>query len=107
MNNYILLLFNPIHALNTRYLAKVFGVVRDNGQIIKVDFAVKRTTIITMLHHLIVLFSFFCFRPNTCQFKKFSLTFFCRKCCCLFFGHNQFVGQPLTIVLRERKPLQK
>ena len=74
--------------------------------IIKVDFTVKRTTIITMLHHLIVLFSFFCFRPNTCQFKKFSLTFFCRKCCCLFFGHNQFVGQPLTIVFRERKSLQ-
>ena len=34
MNNYILLLFNPIHTLNTRYLAKVFGVVRDNGQAI-------------------------------------------------------------------------
>ena len=34
MNNYILLLFNPIHALNTRYLAKVLGVVRDNGQAI-------------------------------------------------------------------------
>ena len=64
MNNDILLLFNPIHALDTRYLAKVLGVVRDNSQIIKVDFTVKRTTIITMLHHLIVLFSFFCFRPR-------------------------------------------
>ena len=34
MNNDILLLFNPIHALDTRYLAKVLGVVRDNRQTI-------------------------------------------------------------------------
>ncbi len=33
--------------------------------IIKVDFTVKRTPIVAMLHHLVVLLSLFCFRPNT------------------------------------------
>ena len=47
--------------------------------IIKGDFTVKRTFIVAMLQHLIVLLSFFCFRPNASHFKKFCLTFFCRK----------------------------
>ncbi len=74
--------------------------------IIKIDFTIKRTTIIAMLQHLIVFLAIFRFRPNTSQTEKTSLTLFCRKFWLFVFGHNQLVGQPLTVALRERKTLQ-
>ncbi len=74
--------------------------------IVKVDFTVKRTSIIAMLHHLVVCFTFFRFRPNAGHLQELCLPLFCRKFCRLFFWHNQLICQPLTITLRERKPLQ-
>ena len=74
--------------------------------IIQIDFTMKRTTIIAMLHHLIVLLAFFCFRPDASQTEETSLALFCRKFSLFVFRHNQLVGQPLTVALRERKALQ-
>ena len=74
--------------------------------IIKIDFTIKRTTIIAMLQHLIVFLAIFRFRPNTSQTEKTSLTLFCRKFWLFVFGHNQLVDQPLTVALRERKTLE-
>ena len=83
-----------------------FGETLHKPLIIKIDFTIKRTTIIAMLQHLIVFLAIFRFRPNTSQTEKTSLTLFCRKFWLFVFGHNQLVGQPLTVALRERKPLQ-
>ena len=60
-------------------------------------------SIIAMLHHLIVLLAFFCFRPDASQTEETSLTLFCRKFSLFVFRHNQLVDQPLTVALRERK----
>ena len=69
--------------------------------IVKVNFSVKRTTIIAMLHHLIILFAFSIVRPDTSQTQETGFTLFCRKFRRSFFRQHQFVGQPLTVGLRE------
>jgi len=37
-----------------------------NSLVIKVNITISGTIIITMFHHLIILFTLFCFRPNAC-----------------------------------------
>lgn len=76
------------------------------GLIIKSYLAVQRTAIVTMLHHLIIFLTFSILRPDASQAQESSLALFCRKFRRSFFGHNQFIGQPLAIALRERKPLK-
>lgn len=98
-----------VKILNPRICVE--NVTFHKALIIKIDITVKRLAIVTMLHHLIILFSFFSLRPNASHTKELRLSFFCRKFflffshCCLC-GHNQLVGQPLTVTLRERKSLQ-
>ena len=77
-----------------------------NKLIVKIYFAIKGTTVVAMLHHLIVLLALSVLRPYTCHFQKFGFAFFCRKIRRCLFGHNQLFGQPLTVTLRERKSLQ-
>ncbi len=77
-----------------------------NGLIIKSYLAVQGTAIVAMLHHLIILLTFSILRPDACQTQEASLALFSRKLRRSFFGHNQLIGQPLSITLRERKPLQ-
>ncbi len=79
--------------------------------IVKVYVTAKWSTIVAMLHHLIVFLTFLGFRPDTSHTKELcfpllgsSLFGFCRSC--LFSRHNQFACQPFTIALRKRKPLQ-
>ncbi len=77
--------------------------------IVIVKLTVKRTTIVTMLHHLIILFTFFRFRPYSLHFKESGhIIIFLGSISCFgfFFRHNQLVCQPLTVTLRKRKPLQ-
>jgi len=73
--------------------------------IVKVYFTVKRTFIITMLHHLVVSFTFFRFRPNASHLQELCFPFFSRKFYSFFFMHNQLISQPLAITRRERKSL--
>ena len=67
--------------------------------IVKINFAIKRTAIVTMLHHLIVLFAFCILRPNASHFQKFGFTLFCLRLRHGFLGHNQLVSQPLAVGL--------
>ena len=79
--------------------------------IIKVYFTAERTTIVAMLHHLIVFLTFLGFRPDTSHTKELSFPFFCSSLFSLsgsrlFSWHDQFACQPFTIALGKRKPLQ-
>ena len=72
-----------------------------SGLIIKVYFTVKWTTIIAMLHHLVVFFALSILRPNAFHLQKLFQRLVLR---CDFFilsRHNQLICQPLTITLRE------
>ena len=71
------------------------------SSIAKIYFTIKRTTIVAMLHHLIVFFSLLRFRPNACHFQELGFSLFCRKFRCRFLRHNQFICQPFTVALRE------
>ena len=98
---------------NTTTLMKIFNpriciknITFHSRLIIKVYFTIKRTTIVAMYHHLIVLFSFLRFRPDSFHFQKLrEILIFCGRRCLLSW-HYQFVSQPLAITLREGKALQ-
>lgn len=74
--------------------------------IIKVYFTIKRTAIVSVLHHLIVLFTLRILRPYASHFQEFGFTLLCSQFWDTLLWHNQFPSQPLPVTLRERKPLQ-
>ena len=69
-------------------------------------FTIKGTTIIAMLHHLIILLALSILRPDTFHLKKFSQGIVFSYVLLYLCGHNQLVSQPFPVTLRKRKPLQ-
>lgn len=63
-------------------------------------------SVIAMLHHIIVLFTFWCLRPRSCQLEELSLAILCRGSVSRRRRHDKLVSQPLFITLRERKTLE-
>ena len=70
-----------------------------NGLIIKVNITVGWTTVVAVLHHLIILFSLR-IRPTSSQTEEISFALFCCQFGSAIFWHNQFVGKPFTFALR-------
>ena len=72
-----------------------------NLSIVKINFTIKGTTIVAMLHCLVILLALSILRPYPFHLKEFRqgivfscvLLYLCR--------HNQLVCQPLTVFLRE------
>ena len=69
--------------------------------ILKVYLTIKRSSIVAMFHHLIILFALSILRPNAFHLKEFSQRFIFNCTLLSFSRHNQLICQPLTIALRE------
>ena len=91
----------------TAMMEKLNPCVRVNNKtfhswlIIKVYLTIKRSPIVAMLHHLIILFALGILRPDAFHLKKFCQSIVFRNGFFLLNRHSQLICQPLAITLRE------
>ncbi len=81
------------------------NIAAHNCLIIMVILTIDWTAIVTMFHHLIILFTF-CIRPTACQTEEICFTFFCYQIQNGMIWHYQLIRQPFSLTLGEGKPLQ-